>query len=495
VRPATSFVENGPSPARCRAASKTKETPPTAAVANRAHGRGNSSARLLWPQPRAASYSERRGQLTGIQPNAAHRALAELERQLGDAFFLCTQNVDRLHELAGSRRLLHMHGELMKSRCERGHAPPFDDAALYPTLADRSALWLWWADPSAHLLVWRSPVRPRSRRDRARPLPSVRNDRQLRRGLPRCRFRRHGAPRRGAYGVRRTRLPSQARKGDAAAAVAMNPIASDLGVIAELALAARDLREFEAGWLAHLQPCIGFDAACSVWSDNSGRVRDVTSVSYDERELRRRFPGYMCELSPQELARFSGVAPAVDLDVLDSTRRERLAVYRELLSPNGITSFVTNVRRAPWGVFGFHLGRAGGTRFGERETHRLQLLAPCVELGQGLFAKQHTSSIGLEAEWWADDWSLSARERDVARLVMRGFTNPEIATLLRISAHTVRNHLVNVFRKADVSKRSELVFTMVATPEQAARERSRRGRSAWYSFSAQSSPSERRQRQ
>ncbi|HYQ05131.1 MAG TPA: Sir2 family NAD-dependent protein deacetylase [Polyangiaceae bacterium] len=81
-------------------------------------------------------YSERRAQLTGIKPNAAHLALAELERGLDDAWFLCTQNVDGLHELAGSRRLIHMHGELLKSRCERGHAPPFDDEALYSTLAD-----------------------------------------------------------------------------------------------------------------------------------------------------------------------------------------------------------------------------------------------------------------------------------------------------------------------------------------------------------------------
>jgi len=47
-------------------------------------------------------YSERRGQLSGIQPNAAHLALAELERQLDDAFFLCTQNVESLYELEGS---------------------------------------------------------------------------------------------------------------------------------------------------------------------------------------------------------------------------------------------------------------------------------------------------------------------------------------------------------------------------------------------------------
>jgi len=81
-------------------------------------------------------YSERRAQLTGIQPNRAHRALAELEQQLDGAFFLCTQNVDSLHELAGSRRLIHMHGELVKSRCEHGHAPPFEDSGVYPTFAD-----------------------------------------------------------------------------------------------------------------------------------------------------------------------------------------------------------------------------------------------------------------------------------------------------------------------------------------------------------------------
>lgn len=270
----------------------------------------------------------------------------------------------------------------------------------------------------------------------------------------------------------------------------MNSVERDLGAIAEMALAARDLRQFEAGWLAHLRSSVGFDTACSVWSDNSGGVRDVTSMGYDEPGLRRRFPSYMGELLPQELARFSAVVPAVDLDVLSPARRQRLVVYRELLSPHRITSFVTNVRPAPWGVFGFHLGRAGGTRFGERETRRLQLIAPGVTLGQGLFAKPATAPTSFEAEWWADDWSLSSRERGVARLVMRGFTNPEIATLLRISPHTVRNHLVNVFRKADVSKRSELVFTMNASPEQVARERSCRGRSAWYSFLAQSEMTE-----
>ena len=90
-------------------------------------------------------YSERRKAALQAQPNAAHRALAELEARLGDRFFLVTQNVDDLHERAGSRRLVHMHGELFLSRCEHSGAggmpgfgcnrTPFRDEALYETEA------------------------------------------------------------------------------------------------------------------------------------------------------------------------------------------------------------------------------------------------------------------------------------------------------------------------------------------------------------------------
>jgi NAD-dependent deacetylase len=76
-------------------------------------------------------YSQRRAQAASCEPNAAHRALAKLEEAIGDRLFLCTQNVDDLHEKAGSKRLLHMHGELFKSRCESCARPPFDDRAAH----------------------------------------------------------------------------------------------------------------------------------------------------------------------------------------------------------------------------------------------------------------------------------------------------------------------------------------------------------------------------
>ena len=80
-------------------------------------------------------YSQRREQGAKAQPNPAHRALAELEKQLGDSFFLCTQNVDDLHERAGSVRLVHMHGELARARCENECGrPPVEDHAIYHSL-------------------------------------------------------------------------------------------------------------------------------------------------------------------------------------------------------------------------------------------------------------------------------------------------------------------------------------------------------------------------
>lgn len=65
-------------------------------------------------------YNLRRGMHGDVAPNAAHLALAQLEAawtESGRTLTLCTQNIDNLHERAGSRRVIHMHGEIGKVRC------------------------------------------------------------------------------------------------------------------------------------------------------------------------------------------------------------------------------------------------------------------------------------------------------------------------------------------------------------------------------------------
>lgn len=66
-------------------------------------------------------YNQRRRQLlsAAVQPNRAHFALARLERSWPGTVALVTQNIDDLHERAGSSGVIHMHGELLKARCEQ----------------------------------------------------------------------------------------------------------------------------------------------------------------------------------------------------------------------------------------------------------------------------------------------------------------------------------------------------------------------------------------
>ena len=70
-------------------------------------------------------YNERRKGAAAVEPNAAHTALAELGRAFGDDLLLVTQNVDGLHEAAGSDAVVHMHGQLDQALCAScGHRWP-----------------------------------------------------------------------------------------------------------------------------------------------------------------------------------------------------------------------------------------------------------------------------------------------------------------------------------------------------------------------------------
>ncbi len=75
-------------------------------------------------------YDDRRAALARVEPNAAHRALARLDREWPGELLLVTQNVDDLHERAGSKRLIHMHGELKRALCTGCGAAPVWEGAL-----------------------------------------------------------------------------------------------------------------------------------------------------------------------------------------------------------------------------------------------------------------------------------------------------------------------------------------------------------------------------
>lgn len=84
--------------------------------------------RLVWEW-----YQWRRQCIAEAQPNPAHTALAELERRTPD-FWLVTQNVDGLHDRAGSRRILKVHGDIWVVRCQRCGAEERDERLSFEEL-------------------------------------------------------------------------------------------------------------------------------------------------------------------------------------------------------------------------------------------------------------------------------------------------------------------------------------------------------------------------
>lgn len=81
-------------------------------------------------------YNARRAQLATVKPNAAHFAIAELEKEF--EVTVITQNVDNLHERAGSTRIIHLHGELTKVRPENtcNEIDGFSESAVFDVGAD-----------------------------------------------------------------------------------------------------------------------------------------------------------------------------------------------------------------------------------------------------------------------------------------------------------------------------------------------------------------------
>ncbi|HEX6959338.1 MAG TPA: Sir2 family NAD+-dependent deacetylase [Ferrovibrio sp.] len=104
-------------------------------------------------------YNARRRNLIEAEPNKAHYALAELERRWPGEVLVVTQNVDDLHERAGSRNLLHMHGELTKVRCDlcqsvRPWNGDLDLATACPACGDAGAMRphvVWFGEMPLHM--------------------------------------------------------------------------------------------------------------------------------------------------------------------------------------------------------------------------------------------------------------------------------------------------------------------------------------------------------
>lgn len=104
-------------------------------------------------------YNMRRRAHAGIAPNAAHAALARLEREHPGDVWIVTQNVDALHEGAGSRNLIHMHGQLFQALCSgcgarAAWAEGISLATVCPSCAEKGRMRpdvVWFGEMPYHM--------------------------------------------------------------------------------------------------------------------------------------------------------------------------------------------------------------------------------------------------------------------------------------------------------------------------------------------------------
>lgn len=104
-------------------------------------------------------YNMRRRAHDTVKPNTAHAALARLERDYDGDVTVVTQNVDALHELAGSTKLIHMHGEIFQALCDscRSRRPWRDDLSLdlaCPTCGHKGGMRpdvVWFGEMPYHM--------------------------------------------------------------------------------------------------------------------------------------------------------------------------------------------------------------------------------------------------------------------------------------------------------------------------------------------------------
>lgn len=203
-----------------------------------------------------------------------------------------------------------------------------------------------------------------------------------------------------------------------------------------------EVRQFVAERLHSLMRAEQF--ASFVWKADKSRYDDPVVINQSEENIRRYAAWYQYRDPVTPRMRRSGRASIV-ADVIAPRRLEATEFYNDFLRRDGLYHGVNLfLRDSDAELADFRIWRSRKRpAFAERETILLDLLAPYIK--QALLRERET---GLDA--------LTSRERDVARLIGRGCTDREIASLLGIGFSTVRTHLGRCLEKLGCSNRAEL---------------------------------------
>lgn len=229
--------------------------------------------------------------------------------------------------------------------------------------------------------------------------------------------------------------------------------------VALVAAEARSQEEFVDGAVRLCMTIAGADRA--VFMDITGGSVGVRPVAFDDESLLRF---HECQLIMPELTAevdrtFHAIVDRqyyVEDELYSVGERHRLRIFSEVSRPQRSWSnaaMLLRWRGRPVAVLRLERVGTSGPRFTREDIEPVVALLPSLSLGWAAVSGQGTLPVAT-----AELPPLSARERELCRYVARGLHNGEIAQLLGTSPNTVRNQLSTLFKKVEVTTRTELAI-------------------------------------
>jgi len=230
--------------------------------------------------------------------------------------------------------------------------------------------------------------------------------------------------------------------------------------IVERAAEARQRARLLGDLFALLERRIGFDSGSVATA--SGDLFGWRKPEACRQAWTERCPAYLRELAPcLRLAAASGDV-AQDVDAMSGRERGRASFYTEYMRPLGARSYAFVLVRSSQGLLSaLSLSRPEPGGFAARELELLRQLRPALALALRSLPEGSRGAAASDAGQ-RPRARLTPREVEIAAYVARGLRNAEVAALCGCSPNTVRNQLVTIFRKLDVSTRAELAMRIAS---------------------------------
>lgn len=245
----------------------------------------------------------------------------------------------------------------------------------------------------------------------------------------------------------------------------MASLAKLVAQIGDIALHARSGAEFRLETLRSLTEEVGAEGGVICSDARVGQDMCDGHHLMGGEALENRFSSSHLHDFQPDIPRLIRLSAWRDRDALSQHRRETASLYREYLPRVGLLTFAARC----WSDDqGFHVitlaphGAVDHRRFFRRATATLNAAFHIVALGERLHRPCSADVAGGSSDRAPQRPRLSPGENKVIALVERGLTNSEIASVLSLSPNTVRNRLAMIFRKLEVSRRSELVYQLHA---------------------------------